>query len=411
MQKNRLFAIFVIVFMDLLGFSLVLPLLPYYAQAFGADALVTGLLVASYAVAQLIGAPILGRLSDRVGRRPVLLISIFGTFAGFVLLGAAGALWMLFASRLIDGLTGGNISVAQAYIADVTDQKNRSKGLGIIGAAFGLGFIIGPVLGGAFSTFGYAVPAFAAAGLAAFNWLIVYLWLPESLSAEKRAALTAHKKTPFTIGALARTLNRPRVGPLLQTRFFFGLAFAMFQTLFALYAQQRLGLSAQVTAFVLAYVGVLSVIVQGFGIAWISRRVSESRLIFAATITMMLGLLAWALAPDLPTLLVILIPLSAAGGTLNTVLSSTLTKAVYPEEIGGTLGLSASVESVTRVIAPSLGGALFEFLGSWAPGVFGALVMAWVVAFVWQRIIVNPDPPLMPRGTQPAFAPVLAEAD
>ena len=411
MQKNRLFAIFVIVFMDLLGFSLVLPLLPYYAQTFGADALVTGLLVASYAVAQLVGAPILGRLSDRVGRRPVLLLSIAGTIAGFVVLGLAGALWMLFASRLIDGLTGGNISVAQAYIADVTDQKDRSKGLGIIGAAFGLGFIIGPVLGGAFSTFGYAVPAFVAAGLATFNWVVVYFWLPESLGAEKRAVLARQKKAPFTLGSLGRALNRPRVGPLLQTRFFFGLAFAMFQTLFALYAQQRLGLSAQVTAFVLAYVGVLSVIVQGFGIAWISSRVSETRLIFVSTITMMFALLAWALAPDLPTLLIILIPLSAAGGTLNTVLSSMLTKAVYPEEIGGTLGLAASVESLTRVIAPSLGGALFEYLGSWAPGVFSALVMAWVVAFVWRRIIVNPDPPLTPRAMQHAQSPVLVEAD
>ena len=411
MEKNRLFAIFVIVFVDLLGFSLVLPLLPYYAQTFGANSLVTGLLVASYAVAQLVGAPVLGRLSDRFGRRPVLLISIFGTFVGFVLLGVAGALWMLFASRLIDGLTGGNISVAQAYIADVTDEKNRSKGLGIIGAAFGLGFIIGPVLGGAFSTFGYAVPAFVAAGLSAFNLLIVYLWLPESLSAEKRVQLATQKKVPFTIAAVVRALNRPRVGPLLQTRFFFGLAFAMFQTLFALYAQQRLGLTAQVTAFVLAYVGVLSVIVQGFGIAWISKRVSETRLIFVATITMMLGLLAWALAPDLLTLLIILIPLSAAGGTLNTVLSSALTKSVYPEEIGGTLGLSASVESLTRVIAPSLGGALFQYLGSWAPGVFGGLVMAWVVTFVWRRIVVNPDPPLTPRSMQPAYATVMVEGD
>ena len=410
MQKNRLFAIFVIVFIDLLGFSLVLPLLPYYAQTFGADAWVTGLLVASYALAQLVGAPVLGRLSDRVGRRPVLLLSILGTVAGFVLLGFAGALWMLFASRLIDGLTGGNISVAQAYIADVTDEQSRSKGLGIIGAAFGLGFIIGPVLGGAFSTFGYAVPALVAAGLAAFNWVIVYLWLPESLSAEKRAALAAQKRASFTVGALARALNRPRVGPLLHIRFFFGLAFAMFQTLFALYTQQRLALTVQVTAFVLAYVGVLSVIVQGFGIAWISTRVSEKRLIFAAAFTMMFGLLAWALAPDLATLLVILIPLSAAGGTLNTVLSSALTKSVRPEEIGGTLGLAASVESLTRVVAPSLGGALFEYFGAWAPGMFGALVMAWVVSFVWRRIIVNPDPPLLPRVIPDGQGPLLTDA-
>ena len=174
MRNNRLAIIFVIVFVDLLGFSLILPLLPYYAQTFGADAFVTGLLVASYAVAQLIGAPLLGRLSDRVGRRPVLFISIFGTFVGFLLLGFAGALWMLFVSRVVDGLTGGNLSVAQAYISDVTDQKNRAKALGLIGAAFGLGFIIGPAVGGALSVYGYAVPAFAAAALSAINLIAVF---------------------------------------------------------------------------------------------------------------------------------------------------------------------------------------------------------------------------------------------
>ncbi len=397
MNNKRLTIIFLIVFVDLLGFSLILPLLPYYAATFGADAFVTGLLVASYAVAQLIGAPLLGRWSDRVGRRPVLLISIFGTFIGFLLLGFAGALWMLFLSRVIDGLTGGNISVAQAYIADVTDEKNRARGLGMIGAAFGLGFIIGPAVGGALSVFGYAVPAFAAATLSLINLLAVFVFLPESLTAERRAAMAAQKKPPFTLRALIVALNRPRVGPLLHTRFFFGLAFALFQSVFALYAQYRLGLDAQTTGYVLAYVGLLSVLVQGVAIGKLTARFAESRLIFAASVMMGLSLLAWAFAPNLVALLVILAPIAFAGGTLNTVLSSALTKAVTREEIGGTLGLASSVESVTRVIAPTLGGFLIEFYGAGAPGIFSALVMLWVVTFVWRRIIVNPDPPLALR--------------
>jgi DHA1 family tetracycline resistance protein-like MFS transporter len=372
-------------------------LLPYYAATFGADAFVTGLLVASYAVAQLIGAPLLGRWSDRAGRRPVLLISIFGTFIGFLLLGFAGALWILFLSRVIDGLTGGNISVAQAYIADVTDEKNRARGLGMIGAAFGLGFIIGPAVGGALSVFGYAVPAFAAAALSLINLLAVFVFLPESLTAERRAAIAAQKKPPFTLRALIVALNRPRVGPLLHTRFFFGLAFALFQSVFALYAQYRLGLDAQTTGYVLAYVGLLSVLVQGVAIGKLTARFAESRLIFAASVVMGLSLLAWAFAPNLIALLVILAPIAFAGGTLNTVLSSALTKAVTREEIGGTLGLASSVESVTRVIAPTLGGFLIEFYGAGAPGIFSALVMLWVVTFVWRRIIVNPDPPLALR--------------
>ena len=184
--KSRLATIFVIVFVDLLGFGLILPLLPFYAQKYGASALIVGLLASVYALAQLIGAPVLGRLSDRYGRRPILLVSIFGTFIGFLLLGLAEPLGslitgnsalqdevvigILFLSRIIDGLTGGNISVAQAYITDVTDEKNRAKGLGLIGAAFGMGFILGPAIGGLLSSWGYPVPAFAAALLSASTW-------------------------------------------------------------------------------------------------------------------------------------------------------------------------------------------------------------------------------------------------
>src|SRR5512135_1839635 len=187
-MNRRLFSIILIVFIDLLGFSLILPLLPYYAESLHANGIATGMLVASYAIAQLFGAPLLGRLSDRFGRRPVLLASVFGTFAGFLLLGFANALWMLFASRIIDGLTGGNLSIAQAYISDVTGPGERAKGLGMIGAAFGLGFIIGPATGGLLSQWGYAVPAFAAAGVSLVNLVLIYAWLPESLALERRNA-------------------------------------------------------------------------------------------------------------------------------------------------------------------------------------------------------------------------------
>ena len=221
--------------------------------------------------------------------------------------------------------------------------------------------------------------------------------------------MVAQKQPAFTFAALWNARNRPRVGPLLHTRFFFGLAFATFQTIFSLYAMDRFGLTAQATGYVLAYVGVLSVVVQGLAIGKLAARFTETQLIFASTIIMAISLLAWAFAPSLTLLLIIMAPLAFAGGTLNTVLGSALTKAVYPEEIGGTLGLSASVESLTRVIAPSAGGLLLEAFGTWAPGVFSALIMGWVITFVWRRIVVNPDPALPPRVAAGSMFPSAAE--
>ena len=389
MNNKRLFSIILVVFIDLLGFSLILPLLPYYAETFKANQTTTGILIASYAVMQLIGAPILGRLSDRFGRRPVLLISVFGTFLGFLLLGFANALWMLFASRILDGLTGGNLSVAQAYISDVTDEKSRSKGLGMIGAAFGLGFIIGPVTGGLLSQWGYAVPAFAAAVISFINLILIYAWLPESLTEEKRSQMT-EKRPAITLNALIVAFQRPFTGSILITRFFFGLAFAIFQTIFSLYALAKFNLTARDTGFVLTYVGVLSVIVQGFLVGRLTKQYREDILITVSVVLMGFSLLGWALAPSLLWVYVIMTPTALSGGLLNTLLSSTLTKAVAPEEIGGILGLSSAVESSTRIIAPLLGGLLLQQVGTWAPGVFGAVVMIGVSIFVFIKIYNNP---------------------
>lgn len=405
MKTARLINIFIVVFVDLLGFSLILPLLPYYAEKFGATPAVIGLLTASYAAASLVGAPLMGRLSDRFGRRLILLLSVAGTFGGFMLLafaepighGLAGlaastaingfVLGVLFLSRSVDGLTGGNITVAQAYISDITDEKNRAKGLGLIGAAFGLGFIIGPAVGGLLSKFGYSVPALAAAGLSFLNLISIFFFLPESLTDERRQAAAAQKRPPFTLRALGVALNRPKVGPLLHVRFIFGLAFSMFQSIFSLYAAYKLQLSAQTTGYVLAYVGVLSVLVQGVGVGLITKRFRENAIIITSMWLMVFGLAGWALTPNLPVLLVVMLPLSAGGGMLNTVINSAISKSVTRAEIGGTLGISSSLESVSRVIAPSAGGYLLQNLGAWAPGVVSAGLMLWVVIFAYRRIV------------------------
>jgi DHA1 family tetracycline resistance protein-like MFS transporter len=432
MRRNRLALVIAFVFIDLLGYSLFLPLLPFYAGVLGATPTLIGLLVASNALAQLIAAPIIGRLSDRWGRRPMLIFSLSGTLVSFMLLGlveplgnvlaslaldriAVGnaPLVMLFFSRILDGLAGGDISLAQAYVTDVTDEKNRARGLGMIGAAFGMGFIIGPAMGGtlsnwdyatsAFAAIGlsrYAVPASVAVGLSALNLLGVILWLPESLPPEKRAEMASNPRTAFTARCLWECLHRPRFGTLLRTRFSYMLAFAIFTANFALYAQYRLGLTDQATSYILTYIGLLVVLVQGFAIGRLTARFREPRLIFSAVTLMVFVLLAWAFVPNVPLLLVVLAPLALASGVLNTVVNSAITKSVYHEEVGGALGLSSSLDSLTRVIAPAMGGFLLERLGPPALGLFGALILAWVVFYVWRRLVVHPAPPLPGRGEE-----------
>jgi DHA1 family tetracycline resistance protein-like MFS transporter len=289
----------------------------------------------------------------------------------------------------LDGLTGGNLSVAQAYISDVTDENSRSRGLGLIGAAFGLGFIIGPVTGGLLSQWGYAVPAFAAAAISFINLILIYAWLPESLTEEKLSQMT-EKRPAITLNALLVAFQRPFTGSILITRFFFGLAFAIFQTIFSLYALTKFNLTARDTGFVLTYVGVLSVIVQGFLVGRLTSRFREDLLITASVALMAISLLGWALAPSVLWLYVIMTPTALSGGLLNTLLSSTLTKAVAPQEIGGILGLSAAVESSTRIIAPILGGVLLQQIGTWAPGAFGTIIMIGVSIYVFIKIYNHP---------------------
>ncbi len=405
MKTGRLINIFLVVFVDLLGFGLILPLLPYYAETFGASPLVIGFIVASYAAASLIGAPLMGRLSDRYGRRLILLLSIAGTFLGYLLLGFAAPIGgflanligshavnafiigVLFASRILDGFTGGNITVAQAYITDITDEANRSRGLGIIGSAFGLGFIIGPAAGGLLSHWGYNIPALVAASLALLNLISIFFFLPESLTDERKAANNSRQQPALTLSAMLAALNRPKVGPLLLVRFVIMLAFAMFQSVFALFAQTKLHLSSQSTGFVLTYVGLYSVLIQSVGIGLLTKYFKENTIIIVSLWLMFIGLVGWSLAPNLPIMLLVILPLTGGGWIVNTIITSAITKAVAPEEIGGMLGISTSLESVTRVISPSIGGFLIGSIGTWAPGVTSAVIMLWAVWLAYRRII------------------------
>ncbi len=397
---RSLLLITLFVFVDVLGFSLILPLLPYYAATFGATPEVVGLILGANALAQLVGAPILGRLSDRFGRKPLLVVSLASTVIAFLMLGLARSLGMIFASRVVDGLFGGNISLAQAYISDVTDGKERTKGFGLIGAAFGLGFIFGPALGGTLA-FGenYARPTLLAAALSFLNLIGVLIWLPESLPREERERRAREPRAAFSLQALWDALRLPCVGPLLQTQLFFSLAFTIFETVFALFAQVRLKLDARITSYVLTYVGVLVVLVQGVGIHLLVRRFSDKQLVFGGSALLALSLVGWALVPSLPWLLVVLAPLALASGTLRVAVNSALTRSVWPEEVGGALGLSAALGSLSRIISPTVGGFLLGQVGAAAPGLLGAALMGWLVYYTWRRVLFVPDLACpVPRG-------------
>lgn len=370
MKKSPLLPIFLIVFIDLLGFGLILPLLPFYAESFGASGFVVGLLIASYSFLQFIGAPILGRLSDRWGRRPVLLLSQFGTFIGFIVLGLANTLVLLFVGRIIDGISGANLSTAQAYISDVTEEKDRAKSFGLIGAAFGLGFIIGPAAGGWLSTFGYQVPAFVAAGLSALTMVLTYFMLPEPT----RKGGAANARRPFSIEALKRAITHPAVGSLLAIGFTFGVAFTMFQTSFALFAASRLGFSEQETGFMLAYVGLLSVIMQVVVVSRLVKKLGERQSLVLSIAALALGLGLMALVQTPLALIAVMPILSFGGGATTPVLTSLITKSVDRTEVGGMLGITTSIDSAGRVIAPIVANGLLMFNNA-LPSLAGAALL------------------------------------
>ena len=407
MRKREISTIFLIVLVDMIGFSLVLPLLPYYGREFHADALTLGVLTGSYALAQLFGAPLLGRASDRWGRRPILMLSIAGTAVGFVLLGAAGALWVLFLSRIIDGATGGNISVAQAYISDVTTPEERGKALGMIGGAFGIGFIVGPViggllispqlhqwlLGGGVNVSPYVLPAAAAVLMSLVNLVLVFFLLPESLSPEMRDDVAHQSGGGFSLSGYGAALRRPVIGPLLVVLTVTGLTFAMFESGFTIWAFQVLGVGPTGNAFILAYVGVLLVLVQLFAIGPLTKRFPDSRLILWGVAGAGVTLFAWGLVPSLIPLLVLLVPLSLAMAVSNTVLRSSLSKSVTAEEIGVTLGIAAGLQGITRALGAPLVGGLLQFAGGWAPGVVAGVATLLVVPYIWWAVH-QPDVPI-----------------
>jgi len=364
MKRSPLIVIFTTVFIDLVGFGIVIPVLPFYAEGttFNATPRTVGLLFASYSIMQLIFSPVLGGLSDRFGRRPVLFISIIGTGIGFLILGLANTLALLFIGRILDGITGGNISTAQAYIADITTKENRAKGMGLIGAAFGLGFIFGPAIGGILSRWGIHVPFFFAAGLCFANALLLYFTLPETVTPDHPARVSATRGRG--ISQLIRSLKQPRLAFVLVIYFMFVVAFSIMTTSFSLYVMFRFGYDAQHTGYIFAYVGLISVIVQGGLIGRLVKRFGELPLVVFGALCFSLSLFAVPyVGPAAGGLAGLLIGggVFALGNSLATpALTSLASKSVGESEQGTVLGVTQSVASLARAVGPSLAAVLIN---------------------------------------------------
>lgn len=378
--KKVLTTLFFIVFADMLGFGLIIPLLPYYAKEFGAKDIVIGFLSMIYPLGQIFASPLIGRMSDKFGRKIALLLSVGGTFLSLLLLGFAKSLTLIFISRLLDGLTGGNITVAQSYISDFTDKKSRAKSLGLIGAAFGLGFILGPAIGGFLSRWGFHVPAFFAAGLSFVNLLNIIFLLPDSKPVEDA------KRVPFTFEEMKKTISRPVVFYFLLTKFFYSFGFTTFESTFALFALRKLNLPLSQTSFVLAYVGILIAFTQGFLVGKITKKYREDDIIKSLIFVVIPFLILYSFSQNLITLILLLTPLSIISGLIGVSINSIATKTVEKDRLGGTLGLFNSVDSLTRIISPLFGSLIIQYIGPKYLGLFigtSLLISSFIFFFLF----------------------------
>lgn len=371
-HKATLGIVFLIVFIDLVGFGIVIPFLPLYAEEYGPSPMVFGLLMASFSMMQFLFAPILGRLSDRYGRRPVLLVSLVGSVLGYLLFAFAGSIAMLFLSRIIDGISGGNISTAQAVISDITDERDRAKGMGLIGAAFGLGFICGPGIGGLLADVAAWLPGVAAATTSAIAFVLVLVRLPETLGPATRTSARARR---FGLKSLADALSHPLVGLCLVMIFLIIFAFANFETTFAQFGRLRFQLSTSQIGWLFVYAGVLGAVIQGGVAGALARRFGEGRLVAVGTFVsfLALGFLPYISQPG--WMLASLALLAAGHGLAAPSLSALTSKLVARDEVGGVMGVYQSLSSLGRILGPFWGELVYGSLGFEWPYRTGSVFM------------------------------------
>ncbi len=368
-SKSALVVIFLTIFIDLLGFGIIIPILPFYLEKIAGGTENIGqtiaLMMMVYSLMQFIFAPVWGRMSDKYGRKPILLMSLAGTMLTHIWFALSTSLWMLYASRILTGIFAATVPTAMAYISDVTDESNRTKGMGLIGAAFGLGFILGPALGGILSQFGgYRVPLLGAAFLSFTALNVAYFRLKESVD------LTTERHSDFRryqLRFVFKALKNPRLGLLFTIFFIVALSFSNLETVFAVFAQGRFGFNALETGYVFGFIGVCSAIMQGFFIGKLSKRFGEKKLISAAILILAGGFFLIPYA-KIVGLFVALSGMVAIGlGMHNPSVLSLVSKNAQSGETGSVLGLNQSFSALGRILGPLWAGFAFDRLGAGIP--------------------------------------------
>ena len=379
--QKKLAVIFAVVLIDFLGLSFILPLYPEIADRFGLSATLITLLTASYAMMQFLFSPILGRLSDRFGRKPILIISSLGTAASFVIFGLANSVWLLFASRLFNGIFGSSAAVAQAYISDITEKSERTKGMGLMGAALGLGLVFGPSLSAILGGYGFGGPAFGAAALTLLNSAMIIIFLKESLAKEFRKKKRVLGILKFRVSGFSEILKHHLMGGLVGAYFLLMFGIAAVQNIAVLFVDKRFHFTLQENGYIFASVGLFMILTQGFLVGRMERKIGESFTMIAGIALLILGYFITPVIEDISVIIIGAGLISVGIGLCIPAVNSLVSKNASEDEQGEVFGLVQGLIGLALIIAPVFGGILFDTFGSGSP-FFAAGILSVCALFI-----------------------------
>jgi MFS transporter, DHA1 family, tetracycline resistance protein len=386
---KKLFIIFMIIFTEVLGFSIVIPVLPFLVLSFGLNAFEVGLITSVFSICQLIASPVFGKLSDKYGRKPILIISQISTFLGFLLLGLADSILIIILARMIDGLLGSNHTVSQAYISDITTHEEKTKIFGYSSAVFGAGLIFGPLLGGLLSTISYSAPMFLAAGISIISVILVIFYLPESLE-NKQTKVEFRFEDIFPIKEAKKFFKVKHVRDRILLFFLYSLGFMMFISSFPLFAQAQIGITSVEVGFYMMWIGILRVIFQTFLVKKMLQKSGEDHTLSIGIISMIISMIVIAITGNFWVGFLSLFFLAIGTGLCRPIMMSKLTKCVPRNETGSILGVTNSLNSISQIITPILGGAIIAYYPSFLLPTISAFLFLFMMVY-WGKMAKKDD--------------------